>query len=69
MGPRGGPFNRDVRTMPILWSPVDPDVLYYTSNVGVEDHRPGPHLDPHQPRPGAPELDGAGQRRQVRRRR
>ncbi len=33
MGPRGGPFNRDVRTMPILWSPVDPDVLYYTSNV------------------------------------
>ncbi len=33
MGPRGGPFNRDVRTMPIEWSPVDPDVLFYTSNV------------------------------------
>ena len=33
MGPRGGPFNRDVRTMPILWSPVDPDLLFYTSNV------------------------------------
>jgi len=33
MGPRGGPFNRDVRTMPILWAPTDPDVLYYTSNV------------------------------------
>jgi len=33
MGPRGGPFNRNVRTMPILWSPVDPDLLFYTSNV------------------------------------
>ncbi len=40
MGPRGGPFNRDVRTMPILWSPVDPSILYYTSNVVWEtrDH-------------------------------
>ncbi|MEZ5290568.1 MAG: hypothetical protein R2745_05770 [Vicinamibacterales bacterium] len=33
MGPRGGPLNRDVRTMPIHWSPVDPDLLFYTSNV------------------------------------
>jgi photosystem II stability/assembly factor-like uncharacterized protein len=33
MGPRGGPFNRDVRTMPILWSPIDPDLLFYTSNA------------------------------------
>lgn len=33
MGPRGGPLNRDVRTMPIIWSPVDPDLLFYTSNV------------------------------------
>ena len=33
MGPRNGPYNRDVRTMPIQWSPVDPDVLFYTSNV------------------------------------
>ena len=33
MGPRGGPTNRDVRTMPIQWSPVDPDLLFYTSNV------------------------------------
>jgi len=33
MGPRGGPFGRNVRTMPILWSPVDPDILFYTSNV------------------------------------
>ncbi|MGW8265528.1 MAG: dihydroxy-acid dehydratase domain-containing protein, partial [Longimicrobiales bacterium] len=33
MGPRGGPYNRNVRTMPILWSPVDPDLLFYTSNA------------------------------------
>ncbi len=33
MGPRGGPFNRDVRTMPLQWSPLDPDLLFYTSNV------------------------------------
>jgi photosystem II stability/assembly factor-like uncharacterized protein len=33
MGPRGGPFNRDVRTMPLQWSPVDQDLLFYTSNV------------------------------------
>jgi photosystem II stability/assembly factor-like uncharacterized protein len=30
---RGTEFGRNVRTMPIHWSPVDPDVLYYTSNV------------------------------------
>ncbi len=33
MGGRGGPFGRNVRTMPILWSPIDPDMLFYTSNV------------------------------------
>ena len=30
---RGTNFGRNVRTMPILWSPVEPGVLYYTSNV------------------------------------
>jgi photosystem II stability/assembly factor-like uncharacterized protein len=30
---RGTEFNRNVRTMPINWSPVDPNVLFYTSNV------------------------------------
>ena len=30
---RGTAFNRNVRTMPIQWSPLDRDVLYYTSNV------------------------------------
>jgi photosystem II stability/assembly factor-like uncharacterized protein len=31
--PDGGAVNRNVRTMPIAWSPVDPSVLYYVSNV------------------------------------
>ena len=30
---RGDKFGRNVRTMPIIWSPLNPNVLYYTSNV------------------------------------
>ena len=30
---RGRTFNRNVRTMPIDWSPVDPNVLFYASNA------------------------------------
>ncbi len=30
---RGTEFNRNVRTMPILWSPVNPRILFYTSNA------------------------------------
>jgi len=30
---RGGGFGRNVRTMPIAWSPVDQSTLFYTSNV------------------------------------
>ena len=30
---RGTAFSRNVRTMPINWSPVDPSVLFYTSNA------------------------------------
>ena len=30
---RGAAFGRNVRTMPIAWSPVDPRILFYTSNV------------------------------------
>ncbi len=33
MGGRGGLYSRNVRTMPILWSPVDRDLLYYCSNA------------------------------------
>ncbi|HEY5085749.1 MAG TPA: hypothetical protein VII66_00185, partial [Gemmatimonadaceae bacterium] len=29
----GDTFNRNVRTMPINWSPVDPNLLFYVSNV------------------------------------
>ncbi len=32
-GARGENYGRNVRTMPIIWSPVNPDVLFYTSNA------------------------------------
>jgi len=32
-GPAGEGFNRNVRTMPINWSPLDANTLYYVSNV------------------------------------
>jgi photosystem II stability/assembly factor-like uncharacterized protein len=32
-GPRDGPFTRNVRSMPLQWSPLDPDLLFYTSNA------------------------------------
>jgi photosystem II stability/assembly factor-like uncharacterized protein len=32
-GPNGESYNRNVRTMPISWSPVNPDVLFYVSNA------------------------------------
>ncbi len=32
-GPKGESYNRNVRTMPINWSPLNPDVLYYVSNA------------------------------------
>jgi photosystem II stability/assembly factor-like uncharacterized protein len=30
---RGADFGRNVRTMPIIWSPVNPSLLFYVSNV------------------------------------
>ena len=30
---RGDKFGRNVRTMPLIWSPLDANVLYYVSNV------------------------------------
>ena len=30
---RGTKYGRNVRTMPIIWSPLDPHVLFYTSNA------------------------------------
>ncbi|HXV18036.1 MAG TPA: hypothetical protein VD758_14710, partial [Gemmatimonadaceae bacterium] len=32
-GPNGESFNRNVRTMPINWSPIDLNTLYYVSNA------------------------------------
>jgi photosystem II stability/assembly factor-like uncharacterized protein len=32
-GPNGDTFDRNVRTMPIIWSPVDHKTLYYVSDV------------------------------------
>ncbi|HTL05240.1 MAG TPA: hypothetical protein VL241_05790, partial [Gemmatimonadales bacterium] len=32
-GPKGEAYNRNVRTMPLQWSPVNPDVLFYVSNA------------------------------------
>jgi hypothetical protein len=42
-------FNRNVRTMPIAWSPVDPNILFYASNAVWKsvDHA---QLDAHQRR-------------------
>jgi len=31
--PDGGAMNRNVRTMPINWSPLNPDLLFYVQNV------------------------------------
>ncbi len=32
-GPNGESYNRNVRTMPLVWSPVNLDALYYASNA------------------------------------
>ncbi|HEY5219654.1 MAG TPA: hypothetical protein VIJ16_07585, partial [Gemmatimonadaceae bacterium] len=40
-GPNGDTYNRNVRTMPIIWSPVDHKTLYYVSNVVWRTHDDG----------------------------
>ena len=47
---RGADYGRNVRTMPILWSPIDHTTLFYASNVVWKIGRPRAQLDPHQPR-------------------
>ncbi|HEX2723139.1 MAG TPA: hypothetical protein VHM24_09480, partial [Gemmatimonadaceae bacterium] len=32
-GPNGESYNRNVRTMPVNWSPLDPNTMYYASNA------------------------------------
>src|SRR5258708_11034352 len=46
---RGDKYGRNVRTMPLIWSPVNPGVLFYTSNVVLKsiDHaRTWPRISP-----------------------
>jgi photosystem II stability/assembly factor-like uncharacterized protein len=42
-GPGGEVFNRNVRTMPLEWSPVDPNVLFYAQNAVFKTIDGGAH--------------------------
>ena len=57
---RAGGFGRNVRTMPIAWSPVDNTTLYLHVERRVEVDRPRAQLDAHQPRSHAADVGGAG---------
>ncbi len=51
---RANGFGRNVRTMPILWSPVNPAVLFYTSNAvwkSVDHARSWTRISPDLARP------------------
>ncbi len=63
---RGTAYNRNVRTMPINWSPLNRDVLYYTSNAVWKTIDRGHTLDAHQPRSRAPAVGHSCERGQVR---
>ena len=58
-----GRFNRNVRTMPLDWSPVNPDAALLRLERGLEDARRRQQLDAHQRRPHAADLGRAGERR------
>ena len=61
----GVAFNRNVRTMPIEWSPVNPSLLFYASNAVWKTIDGGTQLDAHQRRPHAPDVDAAGEHGEV----
>ena len=61
-----GAFGRNVRTMPIVWSPVDPTVLFYAPNAVWKTIDQRPQLDAHQRRSHASDVGRARERRQVR---
>ena len=73
-GRRSGPpaetsaaaFGRNVRTMPIVWSPVDSNVLFYAQNAVWKTIEQRPQLDAHQRRSHAADVGRARERRQVR---
>jgi hypothetical protein len=56
VGPRfGRPADyRVVRTMPVLFSPINPRKLYFSSNVLWQTQRGGHHGDLTRPDPGVP---------------
>jgi photosystem II stability/assembly factor-like uncharacterized protein len=43
VGPAAASYNRNVRTMPIAWAPLDPTTLYYVSNVVWKTRDRGQH--------------------------
>ena len=64
----GQPF-RNVRTMPLEWSPVNPNVLFYAQNAVFKTIDGGNSLDAHQSGSDTPDLGGPVERRPVRQRR
>ena len=51
--PGGGAMNRNVRTMPLHFSPIDGRTMYLRIERGVEERRPRPLVVAHLARPGA----------------
>ena len=62
------PTSASLRTAPVVFSPVDPHVLYFAANTLWKTRDGGRQLEADQPRPDAQDLGGARQRRQVSRR-
>ena len=51
--PLGSPDFRVIRTEPVIFSPVDPHLLYFAVEHAVDDARWRPELEADQPRPDA----------------
>ncbi len=64
--PGGGAMNRNVRTMPLHFSPIDGTTMFYASNVVWKSIDHGHSWTRISPRPDAPDVGGARQHRQVR---
>ncbi len=56
---------RQVRTMPVVFSEVDKRALFFANNHLWKTIDGGAHWKQHEPRPDAPDVDRAGERRQV----
>ena len=63
---RARPAYRTVRTQPVVFSTVDPRVLFYAQQRAVEDARRRAELDADQPRPDPRDVGGAEERRHLR---